>query len=202
MRFRGAFTANTALLGLDRLSRRRSFAQYPGQASQTMTLSSYELSRLDNMAQNQRKLKVLGLMQEPAAQPQQAKRRRAAPELVTVRRASERRSEASPRRYDTLHLFGRDVAEWPLPGVRRTHTLLVVRLVLRGQARVCPLSTSRLAAPRSQRQWLHRSEAETPHEDGPVGAGGAANGTSQGQVNVQVTAPPQAVAPVSLTVWV
>ena len=180
-------------------------------------LSTYELSRLDNMAQNQRKLTCLGLVQAPAVHPKQARRRAATPELITARRASGRRSEASLRRYDTLHLFGRDVAEWPLPGVRRSHTLLLVRLVLRGHEGQSRASPSRLAgaagaaagtagaaagtaagatAPRSHR--LHQVEAEPPHEDLPAGcAEGPASGPSQGQ-QARVAAPP-AIAPV---VWV
>ena len=121
----------------------------------SMALSTYEISRLDNMAHNQRKLKFLGLALEPAAHPKQV-RRRVAPEIVTARRASERRSEASPVRYDTLHLFGRDLAEWPLQGVRRSHTLLVVRLVLRGQTGAC----SKMVAPWSRPK--HTTDRETP----------------------------------------
>ena len=135
-----------------------------------MALSTYELSRLDNMAQNQRKLTCLGLVQAPAAHPKQARRRAAAaPELVTARRASERRSEASPRRYDTLHLFGHNVAEWPLPGVRRSHTLLVVRVVLRGHEGQARVSPSRLAA---------AAGAAAGPAAGAAGAAGAAAGAA------------------------
>lgn len=135
-----------------------------------MALSTYELSRLDNMAQNQRKLTCLGLVQAPAAHPKQARRRAAAaPELVTARRASERRSEASPRRYDTLHLFGHNVAEWPLPGVRRSHTLLVVRLVLQGHEGQARASPSRLAA---------AAGAAAGPAAGAAGAAGAAAGAA------------------------
>mgnify|MGYP004178579349 CR=1 FL=1 len=137
-----------------------------------MALSTYELSRLDNMAQNQRKLTCLGLVQAPAAHPKQARRRAAAaPELVTARRASERRSEASPRRYDTLHLFGRDVAEWPLPGVRRSHTLLLVRLVLRGhegQARPGRLAAAAgVTAGAAARQALQLAQQESQEPQEP-----------------------------------
>lgn len=190
-------------------------------------LSTYELSRLDNMAQNQRKLTCLGLVQAPAVHPKQARRRAATPELITARRASGRRSEASLRRYDTLHLFGRDVAEWPLPGVRRSHTLLLLRLVLRGHEGQSRASPSRLAgaagaaagtagaaagtaraagaaagtaagATAPRSHRLHQVEAEPPHEDLPAGcAEGPASGPSQGQ-QARVAAPP-AIAPV---VWV
>ena len=136
-----------------------------------MTLSTYELSRLDNMAQNQRKLTCLGLVKAPVAHPKQPRRRAAAPELVTARRASERRSEASPRRYDTLHLFGRDVAEWPLPGVRRSHTLLLVRLVLRGhegQARLSRLAAAAgVTAGAAARQALQLAQQESQEPQEP-----------------------------------
>lgn len=154
-----------------------------------MALSTYELSRLDNMAQNQRKLTCLGLVQEPAAHPKQARRRAAAaPELVTARRASERRSEASPRRYDTLHLFGHNVAEWPLPGVRRSHTLLVVRLVLRGhegQAR-----PSRLAAAAGvtagAASGTAGAAAGAAGTAGTAGTAGAAAGTAAGGTGFRI----------------
>ena len=98
----------------------------------SMSLSAYELSRLDNMAQNARALEALGLVRE--ARQTQTRRRAQAPKPTTQRRSSERRGDASLRRYDTMHLFGHDAAAWPLPGVRRSHSLLVVRLALRGQA--------------------------------------------------------------------
>ena len=136
-----------------------------------MTLSTYELSRLDNMAQNQRKLTCLGLVKMPVAHPKQPRRRAAAPELVTARRSSERRSEASPRRYDTLHLFGRDVAEWPLPGVRRSHTLLLVRLALRGhegQARPGRLAAAAgVTAGAAARQALQLAQQESQEPQEP-----------------------------------
>ena len=154
-----------------------------------MALSTYELSRLDNMAQNQRKLTCLGLVQAPAAHPKQARRRAAAaPELATARRASERRSEASPRRYDTLHLFGHNVAEWPLPGVRRSHTLLLVRLVLRGhegQAR-----PSRLAAAAGvtagAASGTAGAAAGAAGTAGTAGTAGAAAGTAAGGTGFRI----------------
>ena len=153
-----------------------------------MTLSTYELSRLDNMAQNQRKLTCLGLVKAPVAHPKQPRRRAPAPELVTARRASERRSEASPRRYDTLHLFGRDVAEWPLPGVRRSHTLLLVRLVLRGhegQAR-----PSRLAAAAGvtagAASGTAGAAAGAAGTAGTAGTAGAAAGTAAGGTGFRI----------------
>ena len=147
-------------------------------------LSTYELSRLDNMAQNRRKLTCLGLVREPAAHKKQARRRAAAPEAAT--RASVRRTEAPPRRYDTLHLFGRDVAEWPLPGVQRSHTLLVVRLVVRGlavarghagQARARP---SRLAAAAGAATGAAAGAAACTTGAAAGAAGGAAAGAAGG----------------------
>ena len=125
-------------------------------------LSTYELSRLDNMAQNRRKLTCLGLVREPAAHKKQARRRAAAPEAAT--RASVRRTEAPPRRYDTLHLFGRDVAEWPLPGVQRSHTLLVVRLVVRGLA----VARGHAGQARARPSRLAAAAAAGCHHRGPL----------------------------------
>ena len=102
-------------------------------------LSAYERARLATIGANQLVLQSLGLDRPLGATTTKRRRPAAASEPATAsrRRATHRRSAASPRRYDTLHLFGHDVAAWPLEGVSAEHKrpLLYVRLVLRGCAR-------------------------------------------------------------------
>ena len=102
-------------------------------------LSAYERARLATIGANQLVLQSLGLDRPLGVTTTKRRRPAAASEPATAsrRRATHRRSAASPRRYDTLHLFGHDVAAWPLEGVSAEHKrpLLYVRLVLRGCAR-------------------------------------------------------------------